>query len=696
MYETFFGLTGLPFQLSPDTSFFFRGRDHRDALRAMRKGLVQGASLMMLTGEIGAGKTTLLRTLLEGIDNEAMQTLHVANAQLDAHTLAETLCLGLGVSVPADTPVRAEVLSARIAESGVPTLVVIDEAQHLSESAFALIATLVDTALADGARLQICLGGQPELRSRVESAEQSGFRARIQVDRHLGPLDEAEVRAYIEHRLRKVGWAGRPAIDDGAFAALFACTQGIPRRINVLGNRVLLSAFLASEQRIAAAHVNRVAAELYTQFGAAALLVPAPPDDAQGDPAGIRAISHRPAELEGLPASPRDSASAAPILCVAGGQRDHLQIATLLRALREHSSVPPARLVRAYRNASLTLHADRFEGLEGAPIELDVTALSYEQAMADLELRFQAALAQHRPSAVIVCNGTDAALACGQVAQRNGVRVLHVGAGQRTLRRSTSADFTRMVVDQLSDELFTGEPDATQVLTDEGIAQDRIHCVGSLAIDALRASLAALEASRDQGAQRLVPPAFLADRHGYGLVWLSPAAYAEDRSRWQQLLTLLAAVSHEMPLIWVTRPQAPAVDDAPAPPALIEGERIVCVPAQPHATFIDLMRNASCVLADSWCVQDEAAALDLPCLMLGEHAQRLGSVWASSTVCVGGSRFAAVRAVWQIVYNGSPAPAMPDTWNGQSAQRIAAFVARARRPGNEPSARAEEPLVRGA
>jgi general secretion pathway protein A len=696
MYETFFGLTGLPFQLSPDTSFFFRGRDHRDALRAMRRGLVQGASLMMLTGEIGAGKTTLLRTLLEGVDKEAMQALHVANAQLDARTLAETLCIGLGVLPPADASMSSEMLSARIAESGVPTLVVIDEAQHLSESAFSLIETLVDAALADGTRLQICLGGQPELRSRVESAEHSGFRARLQVDCHLGPLDEGEVRAYIEHRLDKVGWAGRPAIDDGAFAALYACTQGIPRRINVLSNRVLLAAFLASEQHITAAHVSRVATELYTQFGAVALPTPAPPADAQVDPADIRAIPRRADEREGLPVSPRASAAEAPILCVAGGQRDHLQIAALLRALAEQPSLPSARLVRAYRNASLTLHADRFEGLEGAPIELDVTASSYEQAMADLELRFQAVLTKHRPSAVIVCNGTNAALACGQVAQRNGVRVMHVGAGQRTLRRSTAADFTRMVVDQLSDVLFTGEPDATRILADEGVAQDRIHCVGSLAIDVLRASLAALQASRDQGAQRLVPAAFSADRHGYGLVWLSPAAYAEDRSRWQQLLTLLAAVSHEMPLIWVTRPQAPVADDAPAARAMIEGERIVGVPAQPHATFIDLMRNASCVLTDSWCVQDEAAALDLPCLMLGEHAQRLGSAWASSTVCVGGSRFAAVRAVWQIVYNGSAAAAIPDTWNGQSAQRIAAFVAGATHPGIERSRGAEAPLVRGA
>jgi general secretion pathway protein A len=695
MYETFFGLTGPPFQLSPDTSFFFRGRDHRDALRAMRKGLMQGASLMMLTGEIGAGKTTLLRTLLEGVDEGATQIVHVANAQLDAQTLAETLCIGLGVPLPPGAPLPADMLSAQIALSGLPTLVVIDEAQHLSESAFALLETLAQAALADGTRLQICLGGQPELRSRVESAAQSRFRGRIQVDRHLGPLHESEVRAYVEHRLHKVGWAGRPAIDDGAFRALFECTQGIPRRVNVLGNRVLLSAFLDSEQRVDAARVARVAAELYAQFGVAAPQAPPTPADAELDPAVIRAGSPRRVSANGLLALPRASTTEAPILCVVGGQHDHLQMAALLDALRADDSLPPARLVRAYRNELTTLHADRFEGLEGGPIELDVAVLSYQQGMADLEQRFQDALEQHRSSAVIVCNGSDAALACGQVAQRNGVRVMHVGAGQRTLRRSTAADFTRMVVDQLSDELFTSEPDATQVLAAEGIAPDRIHCVGNLAIDALRTSLAALGASSDQRAKRLVPPGFLGDRHGYGLVWLSAAANAQDRSRWQQLLTLLAAVSHEMPLIWVTRPQPLAIDGTPAPPALIEGDRIVCVPAQPHATFIDLMRNATCMLTDSWCAQDEAAALDVPCLMLGEHAQRLGSAWASSTVCVGGSRFAAVRAVWQIAYNGSAVPAIPDMWNGQSAQRIAAFIARAQRPVAGRSPRAAEPFTPG-
>ena len=109
---------------------------------------------------------------------------------------------------------------------------------------------------------------------------------------------------------------------------------------------------------------------------------------------------------------------------------------------------------------------------------------------------------------------------------------------------------------------------------------------------------------------------------------------------------------------------------------LIEGENIACVPTQPHSSLIDLMRNATCVLTDSWSKQDEAVGLGVSCLMLGEHAGRSGSALAASAACVGTNALAASRAVWEIVFGGGWIPSLPPGWDGRAATRIAACLSR--------------------
>ena len=111
-------------------------------------------------------------------------------------------------------------------------------------------------------RLQICLVGQPELRILLNAAQRSGFRKLIGVDRHLGPLEQAEIRLYVEHRLHRAGWTGRPEFDDAAFAEIFIFTTGNPRRINLLCNSLMLCACLKKQQRIDAPAVTWAAAAM--------------------------------------------------------------------------------------------------------------------------------------------------------------------------------------------------------------------------------------------------------------------------------------------------------------------------------------------------------------------------------------------------------------------------------------------------
>jgi type II secretory pathway predicted ATPase ExeA len=262
MYESFFGLTGLPFQLNPDPSFLFHGKGHRDAFAALREGLAAGARIMVLTGEVGAGKTTLLQALLASVDPASTATAHVSVSGLDAETLSSRMLDALGQAPVSDSVARRDALLARLRSGPLATLLVIDEAQHLDASAFELLETMTRAGATAAVRLQICLVGQPELRFLINAAERASFRELIDVDRHLRPLEQTEVRLYVEHRLHRAGWTGRPEFEDAAFVEIYIFTGGIPRRVNLLCNSLMLSAWLKKQERIDAPAVARAAAAL--------------------------------------------------------------------------------------------------------------------------------------------------------------------------------------------------------------------------------------------------------------------------------------------------------------------------------------------------------------------------------------------------------------------------------------------------
>ncbi len=153
-------------------------------------------------------------------------------------------------------------------------LLIVDEGQNLSQQAMEELRMLSNFQLSDRSLLQSFLVGQPELRDLMRAPSMQQLRQRIIASYHLGPMDKAETRAYIEHRLARVGWKGDPQFDDDAFATIFDATGGIPRRINQLCNRLLLSAYLAERHQVTVADVEEVQAELKGELSAEAPRAP--------------------------------------------------------------------------------------------------------------------------------------------------------------------------------------------------------------------------------------------------------------------------------------------------------------------------------------------------------------------------------------------------------------------------------------
>src|SRR6185503_4144916 len=148
-------------------------------------------------------------------------------------------------------------------------LLIVDEAQNLAPAAVEELRMLSNFQVGNRALLQSFLVGQPQLRDLMRSPSMQQLRQRVIAAYHLGPLDPEETRAYIEHRLKHVGWQDDPHLDDAVFPVIHAHTGGIPRRINTLCTRILLAGFLTEKHAISAADVERVTTEMSEEFGEA-------------------------------------------------------------------------------------------------------------------------------------------------------------------------------------------------------------------------------------------------------------------------------------------------------------------------------------------------------------------------------------------------------------------------------------------
>src|ERR1700694_3749020 len=248
MYESFYGLTGKPFQLNPDPAFFFGSRGHKRAFAYLQYGLYQSEGFIVITGEIGAGKTTIVRSLFEQLDREKVVAAQLVSTHLDADDMLRAV--GIAFGLPVRTVNKAVLLGSleaflcKLATQSKRALLIVDEAQNLTPRAVEELRMLSNFQLGDQALLQSFLIGQPELRTMMQSPHMQQLRQRVTASYHLGPLDKTETQAYIEHRLNHVEWKRDPEFEPACFDVIYALTAGIPRRISTLCNRLLLAGAL--------------------------------------------------------------------------------------------------------------------------------------------------------------------------------------------------------------------------------------------------------------------------------------------------------------------------------------------------------------------------------------------------------------------------------------------------------------------
>ncbi|MFM8354911.1 MAG: AAA family ATPase, partial [Gammaproteobacteria bacterium] len=209
MYQEFFGLSGKPFQLSPDASFFYASREHKRALAFLEYGLAQADGFIVVTGDVGTGKSTLAQTLLQKLDPKRILVANIVTTLLKEDDLLHLVAanLGLRVTNPSKAILLRELerLFQQQAREGRRVLILVDEAQNLPPGSVEELRMLSNFTLNSKPLVQIFLLGQQEFRDTLLGPGFEQLRQRVIATHHLNPLDEAETRTYVEHRLRRVG-----------------------------------------------------------------------------------------------------------------------------------------------------------------------------------------------------------------------------------------------------------------------------------------------------------------------------------------------------------------------------------------------------------------------------------------------------------------------------------------------------------
>ena len=266
MYSDHYGLSGQPFQLTPDARFWFESRTHKKAMAYLGYGLAQGEGFITITGEIGAGKSTLVAHVMATIDRARLNAISLVSTQVEGDDMLRLVAQGLGLATGSVEKARLlDAVEQRLGEelrAGKRTLLIVDEAQNLPVSALEELRMLSNFHSGGKALIQIFLLGQPEFRDKLASAGLEQLRQRVIATHHLEPMGADEVEAYIHHRLGLVGWQGCPAFGEGALAEIHRHSGGIPRRVNQLANRLMLHAAVEGAATIGADAVEGVVADM--------------------------------------------------------------------------------------------------------------------------------------------------------------------------------------------------------------------------------------------------------------------------------------------------------------------------------------------------------------------------------------------------------------------------------------------------
>ncbi|HEX2228916.1 MAG TPA: AAA family ATPase [Candidatus Binatia bacterium] len=265
MYTAFFGFNDKPFSVTPDAQFFYTNATYEEAYANLLYGIRERKGFMMLTGEVGTGKTTILRRLMEELD-ASVPFAFFYNTTLTFAELLAFICEELDLKADGNGQLaKIQALNKFLInqlEKGSTAVLFVDEAQNLREDVFENLRLLSNLETSREKLLQIILAGQPELELKLRQPELRQLKQRMFSHSRLGPLNEEQVGAFIEYRLKAVGQARNDLFPRDTVREIANYSRGIPRLVNIICDNALLIAYAGSKKKVSSEIIREVARDL--------------------------------------------------------------------------------------------------------------------------------------------------------------------------------------------------------------------------------------------------------------------------------------------------------------------------------------------------------------------------------------------------------------------------------------------------
>lgn len=259
MYEAHFGLNEQPFGLTPNTAYFLNAQGHREAFNMLQVALANGEGFIKVVGEVGTGKTMLCRQLLNTLGDD-YYTAYIPNPFLNPAALYRALAEELGIKCRTRDGINEyqQRINERLVElvgAGKKVVLVIDEAQAMPPKTLEALRLISNLETETTKLVHIVLFGQPELDRLLDHESLRQLRQRISFSYSLPPLDEYGTTQYINHRVTTAGHNGNALFDETALRTLYRVTQGVPRLVNILCHKALMSAYGKGSLQVTKSHV---------------------------------------------------------------------------------------------------------------------------------------------------------------------------------------------------------------------------------------------------------------------------------------------------------------------------------------------------------------------------------------------------------------------------------------------------------
>jgi UDP-N-acetylglucosamine 2-epimerase (non-hydrolysing) len=359
------------------------------------------------------------------------------------------------------------------------------------------------------------------------------------------------------------------------------------------------------------------------------------------------------------------------IICVCGARPNFMKIAPLMRAFKENGGID-AFLIHTGQHYDENMSRLFFDELNipKPDINLEVGSGSHACQTAEIMKRFEPVVLKHKPDYVLVVGDVNSTIACGLVAVKLGVKLIHVEAGLRSFDQTMPEEINRILTDRISDLLFVTEQSGVDNLLKEGIDSGKVHLVGNVMIDTLLAN-------RTKAGKSDVLKRLKLTKGEYAAITLHRPSNVDDMTRFGEIVTAFETIQKEIKLVFPIHPRTRNnIKKTSLENRVKAMENLLLLEPVGYLDFLCLMSNAALVMTDSGGIQEETTILGVPCMTLRENTERPVTLTEGTNRLVHITSDDILRNYREIMARRDVyKPRVPKFWDGKAAERIAQRIA---------------------